>query len=118
MNRLLVAIAAIGIALAVPHPAFANRPACGSSIKAPMLATSTTFDKSEVVIQQGLRGTTNVPVTIDDNGIVQRASVLSSSGNGLLDNEALRVAKTMRFSPQNECPAIAGSYSVVVDFTD
>jgi TonB family protein len=118
VNRLLVAVTAIGIVLAVPHPAYASRPACSSSIQAPRLATSATFEKSQIVIDEGLRGTANVLVTIDDNGVVQRASVVSSTGNGLLDSEALRVAKTMRFAPQTACPAIAGSYSVVVDFTD
>lgn len=118
MNRLLVAAAAIGIALGIPHPALANHPACSTTVNPPVLSSGATFERSEVVVEQGLTGKANVLVTIDDSGTVQRAAVLASTGNGLLDNEALRVAKTMRFAAQDTCPAIAGSYSVVVEFAD
>ena len=118
MNRLLIAIAAIGIGLAVPHAALANRPACGNTPAAPILASSPVFPESELVIEEGLTGTANVLVDLDDNGVVRHASVLASAGNAILDNEALRVAKGMHFVPQGTCPAIAGSYSVLVEFKD
>lgn len=113
-----MAATAIGIALAATHPALASRPACGNTSASPVLATSSTFEKSEVVIEQGLTGTANVLVNIDDYGIVRRALMLNSTGYALLDNEALRVAQSMRFVPQDTCRAIGGSYSVVVDFKD
>ena len=49
--------------------------------------------------EAGIEGTVNVHFFIDTEGEVQRVMVAQTSGNQVLDEAALRVARTFRFSP-------------------
>ena len=46
-----------------------------------------------------IRGTTNVHILIDEEGIVRDRKVSKSSGHRALDDAALRVVRVARFSP-------------------
>ena len=118
MNRLLVAMAAtaaIGLALATPTPAFAAT-ACSAS-SAPVLVSVPQYDRTQFSLDQNFYGTANIMVALDETGNVSQARVLESTGFNLLDIEALRVAKSMRFASDGIC-SIAGKYSVKVTFAE
>jgi TonB family protein len=117
VKRLLLAAAVVGMGLVTSAPAFASRPACDEAHGTPVLATSPNFDKPPFATQQGFIGTANVHVDLDNDGTVHEAHIFSSTGNALLDREALHVAQSLKFAPDRDaCPAMAGSYSVLVNF--
>lgn len=117
MKGLLLAAAAISIGLITTAPAQAGRPACNATQGTPVLVTPSDFDKSQFATEQGFHGTANVRIDLTNDGIVIGARIVTSSGSSFLDREALQVARTMKFVPDRDsCPAIAGSYSVLVSF--
>ena len=68
---------------------------------------------------QGVEGTTDLRIDLATNGALTHAAVMDSSGDTLLDNEALRTAKLTSFSPElHGCQAIAGSYMLAVTFSN
>jgi TonB family protein len=62
-------------------------------------------------------GSTVVRIDLSETGAVAGAYVVTSSGNALLDQAAIRTAKSMVYSPEKQsCTAIPGSYAVEVEF--
>ncbi len=59
-----------------------------------------------------------VLVTISPGGALESARIEHSSGNGAIDREALRVARTSTYSPaMRECKPVTGSYLLRLDLT-
>jgi TonB family protein len=66
---------------------------------------------------RGITGTSVVRVALSETGAVTGVRVLKSSGSFVLDTEAMRVAKEMRYAPEMQaCKAVAGSYAVEIEF--
>jgi len=57
------------------------------------------IDYPQMAQDQQIQGDTTVRITIGPEGQVLAASIASSSGSQLLDNEALRAARASRFKP-------------------
>ena len=51
---------------------------------------------------QGIGGTANVYVLVDEDGSVRRVQIAQSSGHQALDDAALAVAHIFRFTPARE----------------
>jgi len=67
--------------------------------------------------QLGDTGTTVVQIDLLADGKLQKASVLRSSGNPMLDRAALDAAKMAEFrAERRDCAPVAGSYAYVVSF--
>jgi TonB family protein len=65
----------------------------------------------------GISGTVSVQVNIGPDGSLLATYIDQSSGNGLLDLEALRVARKARYAPAtSQCEPVAGSYVLEVQF--
>ncbi len=72
----------------------------------------------EVARQQGLTGTTQVKVTLAENGAVIDAQVYASSGSTALDVAAIAAAKRSSFAPEiDDCRQHAGSYLFRAEFS-
>lgn len=66
---------------------------------------------------RGPYGEAGIAVTLDERGNVVETHVFESSGNALLDREALIAAKLSQYLPErNLCASRGGSYIVLVDF--
>ena len=66
-----------------------------------------------------LTGMTSVEVTIGADGSITDASVAKTSGNPLLDREALATTHRSTFRPEiKDCVALGGSYIYEVVFND
>lgn len=74
----------------------------------------------EVALAQGVApATSTVAVTIDAQGNLVDESIWRSSGNDLLDNEALKAVRLSSYAPEmHQCVRFAGSYLMDVAFTD
>jgi TonB family protein len=60
-----------------------------------------------------------IRVDLSETGAVLGSSVAVSSGNSILDQAAIRTAKSMVYAPETRaCNAISGSYAVQVEFAD
>lgn len=67
--------------------------------------------------EQHVEGTSFIKVDISPEGKVEKASVKVSAGNGSLDSEAIKIAKTSTYKAATEdCKPAAASYVLVVDF--
>jgi TonB family protein len=65
----------------------------------------------------GITGTTSVQVNIGPDGSLLGTYVVQSSGNELLDLEALRAARKARYAPgTSDCEPVAGAYLLEVQF--
>jgi TonB family protein len=98
----------IGSVKTCPHP---NRAA---AVDGPTFA-----DYPMIAQQQQVEGTTMLRVDIGTNGALAHEAVLDSSGDALLDNEAMRTARISSFSPElRDCQAVAGAYMLTVAFSN
>jgi TonB family protein len=72
----------------------------------------------EVALAQSVPpATTTVIVTIDDNGNLVDESVWRTSGNQLLDNEALKAVRLSSYAPEiRQCAKVSGSYLMDIAF--
>jgi TonB family protein len=67
----------------------------------------------------GIGGTARVWVLVDEEGVVRRAQLATSSGYDALDQAALRVAGEMRFTPaRNRDEAVQVWVALPVTFGD
>jgi protein TonB len=55
-----------------------------------------------IIAQAGIEGTTVVKVLVDIDGSIMEVQVLKSSGNQMLDQEALAAARKWKFSPAKQ----------------
>lgn len=66
-----------------------------------------------------LTGTSVIRVDLADDGSVVGSYLSVSSGSPLLDQAAIKAAKTMVYAPETQaCKPVAGSYAVEVEFAD
>jgi protein TonB len=64
-----------------------------------------------------ITGSTYVQIDLAPSGALAGASVLRSSGYGLLDRAALQATRGSRFqAAEHNCSAVGGSYVFAVDF--
>ncbi len=72
----------------------------------------------EVAIDQGVQPSlVTVAVTLDPNGTLVDKSIVRSSGNDALDNEALRAVQLSSYAPEvRHCVRLAGQYLMDVAF--
>jgi TonB family protein len=74
-------------------------------------------DYPEIARQMGLTGTSLVQLDLTPSGTIANASILTSSGNSLLDRAALAAARASSFrSEVRDCTPVAGSYIFSVAF--
>ena len=69
-------------------------------------------DYPDMAKEQGIQGTCIVEVVISTNGQVLSAKVFQSSGNALLDAEAIKAAKRSGYKP----PSVTTPYLIEYDF--
>jgi TonB family protein len=68
---------------------------------------------------QDLTGRSVIRVDLSDTGAVENSSLEVSSGFGILDQAAIRIARSMVYAPETRsCSPVSGSYAVEVDFND
>ena len=92
---------------------------CRNPNRAASVAGPTFADYPMVAREQGVEGVTELRVDIATNGSLTHAAIMASSGDTLLDNEAIRTAKISSFSPElHGCQAVAGEYMLTVAFSN
>jgi TonB family protein len=65
----------------------------------------------------GLHGTAVIRFDLTEAGRVERPSVLTTSGSGILDQAALNAVDAMRYAPETQsCQPVTGTYAVEVNF--
>ena len=106
---------------ATPYYAFAPiivRASCGTADTPAQVTYAYQPEWPEIALAQGIGpATTTVAVTIDSNGNLVDESVFRSSGNELLDNEALKAVRLSSYAPEiRQCARIAGSYLLDIAF--
>jgi TonB family protein len=117
------------LAVAIAVSSFSQLDRNGAAAAATLAAPSCAADRSaqiignpdprlpEIARQQGVDGSVVIRVGVSAMGLLENASVAQSSGNSLLDEEALRVARRSQYAPAvHDCRAIAGAYLYVVSF--
>jgi protein TonB len=71
----------------------------------------------EIAREQGASGIATVNVSLDAHGNVTAVSIAKSTGNAVLDQEALKAAKMSTFTPEVvDCKPIGGTYFFKADF--
>ena len=74
-------------------------------------------DTPPLAQQQGITGTVNVMVSLDENSKLVAAQVVKSPSS-LLNNAALQAARASTFATKIvDCKPVAAQYLYVVDFT-
>lgn len=106
-----------------PYYAFAPiivRASCGTAERPAQLTYAYQPEWPEVALAQAVApATTTVAVTIDANGNLLDESVWRSSGNTLLDNEALKAVRLSSYEPEiHQCVRVAGSYLMDIAFVE
>ena len=67
--------------------------------------------------EQGIEGISVVVFVVDSTGIVSKADIKKTSGSKLLDDESIRVIKTMRFIPgEQKGVPVAVRYAIPVRY--
>jgi TonB family protein len=125
MTKQLVirSVAVIGVMTALIQPSFAGTGTSGRG------ATCTAGHQDAAPIEMSqpempwlaklmrLSGSVKVRIDLDDAGTLQSVSIAESSGNAILDREALKAVRESTFSPEKvDCVGMAGSYAVEVSF--
>jgi TonB family protein len=65
----------------------------------------------------GFHAESALRVAIDANGKAESITILNSSGNTLLDSDALRAARSAKFSAEtSNCHKVGGEYKLLVDY--
>jgi TonB family protein len=110
---------AIAFALAAPIPfqtgSAANAATCVDTPAS--LVAAPDAEIPDALRGLGISGATSVQVNIGPDGSLLATFIAQSSGNGLLDLEALRVAREARYAPaMSNCEPVAGSYLLEVQF--
>ena len=68
---------------------------------------------------ENLTGTSVIQVDLSETGALEGAYVAVSSGSGILDQAAIRAAKSTVYAPETRsCKPVSGSYAVWVEFDD
>lgn len=71
----------------------------------------------EIAKQAGATGTAEVQVSLSASGSVTGASIIKTTGNSALDEEAKKAARQSTYAPKKEnCVPVAGDYKFVVEF--
>jgi TonB family protein len=110
---------AIAFALAVPLPFQAGSAAQAANCTDTnaSLVEAPQAEMPDALRALGITGTVTVQVNIGPDGSLLAAYIDQSSGNGLLDLEALRVARKARYAPAtSNCEPVAGAYLLEVQF--
>ncbi len=98
-------------------PVESPQPVCSAADADAHTTNVVTADTPQEAEEQGLTGTTDVEVTLDENGGVTAATIYRSSGSMLLDNAAIRAARQSSYAPRmHDCAAASGSYIFTVTF--
>jgi TonB family protein len=91
---------------------------CATPERPAALSDAVFVDLPTIAQEQNVSGVTTLRVDISATGKLLAQSVLQSSGNPLLDDEAMRSARLASFAPEiSDCHAVGGSYLFRADFT-
>ncbi len=75
------------------------------------------LDEPQAARDEGITGATSVEVRLSATGAIVALRIYRSSGNVLLDQAALRAARSSTYAPQLEnCRPVAGSYLFDAEF--
>jgi periplasmic protein TonB len=102
----------------VPQGISTTAPATAAPPRSPVQITDAEMtnrvqpDYPDLAKEQGIQGTCIVEVVISTTGQVLSAKVFQSSGNALLDNEAIKAAKRSGYKP----PSVTTPYLIEYDF--
>lgn len=115
-NAATISLARVGPTLAATTGA-----ACSNPDALPNLVDIAPIEIPQIaMIERGAAGpfgSATVEVDLNEAGDVQSSAIAQSSGDTLLDDEALSVVRSSRFTAEvHGCKALAGAYAVVVDF--
>jgi TonB family protein len=89
---------------------------CSADRAAQILSNSTPM-LPNIAREQGVEGNVVLRISLSAAGRLESAAVARSSGNPLLDEEALRVARQSRYAPEiHACQHVAGAYFYEVGF--
>jgi protein TonB len=101
-------------AMASAHPA-----SCTVAYQPARIVQSGKPEYPAIARLDGLAGTTRIRVDLGETGSVLNTYVTVSSGSSVLDQAAIRTAKSMVYAPETRsCAGTAGSYAVEVEFAD
>jgi TonB family protein len=104
------------IATAAPTPV--PRPACANPNVDARILGRVIPEYPDSVRQLGIAGTAEIRVSLAANGAVQATSVVRSSGNGTLDQIAMRAARQSTYAGEiRNCERTPSSYLYIAEFS-
>lgn len=90
---------------------------CPSADRPPSILRTATPEIPPIAKLEGASGDVLVRVDLKSDGKLEGAAIAQSSGNAVLDREALRVARETEYgSGVESCRALSGSYLYKVSF--
>lgn len=79
--------------------------------------TAPFIDPPRIAAEMGVSGVTTLSIDLTAAGSLSGVRILTSSGNPILDEAALRSTKLTRFTPEiRNCQSVAGSYLYQIRF--
>ena len=114
----LLSAAIMAALLSSPDYVASERPPqCAADDQLARVVRSVDPDYPAIAKLQGLAGTSKIRVDLTATGSVAGAYVVVSSGSSILDQAAIRTAKSIGYAPETRsCTALPGSYAVDVEF--
>jgi TonB family protein len=94
-----------------------SKPICAVQYQNAAVTEAPVYDEPVIARDENISGNSIVKVSLDSNGGLTDASLWSSSGNPWLDQTALQVARSSKYSPESyNCQRVPGSYLIDVAF--